>query len=34
VDAEKRAGAQVVDDRTIRFHGKDILEVWTLYRSR
>jgi len=34
VDAEKRAGAQVVDDRTIRFLGKDILEVWTLYRSR
>src|SRR6478752_9578520 len=34
VDAEKRAGAQVVDDRTIRFQGKDILEVWTLYRSR
>jgi D-amino peptidase len=34
VDAEKRAGAQVLDDRTIRFRGKDILEVWTLYRSR
>ena len=34
VDAEKRAGAQVVDDRTIRFQGKDILEVWTSYRSR
>ena len=34
VDAEKRAGAEVMDDRTIRFHGKDILEAWTLYRSR
>jgi len=34
VDAEKRAGAQVLDDRTIRFHGKNILEAWTLYRSR
>jgi D-amino peptidase len=34
VDAEKRAGTQVLDDRTIRFLGKDILEAWTLYRSR
>jgi D-amino peptidase len=34
VDAETRAGAQVLDDRTIRFRGKDILEAWTLYRSR
>jgi D-amino peptidase len=34
VDAEQRAGAQVLDDRTIRFRGKDILEAWTLYRSR
>jgi D-amino peptidase len=34
VDAEKRAGAQVLDDRTIAFRGKDILEAWTLYRSR
>ena len=33
-DAEQRAGAQVLDDRTIRFRGKDILEAWTLYRSR
>ena len=34
VDAEKRAGAEVLDDRTIRFRGKDILEAWSLYRSR
>ena len=34
VDAEKRAGAEVLDDRTIAFRGKDILEAWTLYRSR
>ena len=32
--AELRAGAEVLDDRTIRFRGKDILEAWTLYRSR
>lgn len=36
VGAELRAGAQIqiLDDRTIRFQGKDILEVWTLYRAR
>ena len=34
VDAEARAGAEVLDDRTIRFRGKDILEAWRLYRSR
>lgn len=34
VGAELRAGAQVLDDRTIRFQGKDILDVWTIYRSR
>ena len=33
-DAEMRAGAEVLDDRTIRFRGKDILEAWRLYRSR
>jgi len=32
VGAEARAGAEVLDDRTIRFHGKDVLEVWRLYR--
>ena len=34
VGAELRAGAEVLDNRTIRFRGKDILEAWTLYRSR
>ena len=34
VDAELRMGSQVLDDRTIRFRGKDILDVWTLYRAR
>ncbi len=34
LDAEARAGAEVLDDRTIRFRGKDILEAWRLYRSR
>ncbi|MCC6391228.1 MAG: M55 family metallopeptidase [Bryobacterales bacterium] len=34
VGAELRAGAEVLDDRTIRFKGKDILDAWTLYRAR
>jgi D-amino peptidase len=34
VDAELRMGAEVLDDRTIRFKGQDILEAWRLYRSR
>ncbi|MBK5293725.1 MAG: M55 family metallopeptidase [Acidobacteriia bacterium] len=34
IDSESRTGAEVVDDRTIRFKGKDILEAWRLYRSR
>ncbi len=34
LDAESRSGAEVLDDRTIRFRGKDILEVWRLYRTR
>jgi len=32
VGVEARAGAELLDDRTIRFRGKDILEVWRLYR--
>src|ERR1044071_4762329 len=32
LDAESRAGAEGLDDRTIRFRGKDVLEVWRLYR--
>jgi D-amino peptidase len=34
IDAGLRQGAEVLDDRTIRFRGKDILEAWSLYRSR
>lgn len=34
LDAPYRAGAEVVDDRTIRFKGQNILDVWRLYRSR
>lgn len=34
LDAESRTGAEVLDDRTIRFKGKDVLEAWRLYRSR
>ena len=34
VDAENRAGFQVLDDRTVRIRGKDILEAWTLYHAR
>jgi D-amino peptidase len=33
-DAALRTGAEVLDDRTIRFRAKDILEAWRLYRSR
>src|ERR1051325_4645395 len=34
LDADQRAGAEVLDDRTIRFKARDILGVWQLYRSR
>lgn len=34
VDSESRAGAEVLDDRTIRFHAPNILEAWRLYRAR
>jgi D-amino peptidase len=34
VDSEARTGAEVVDDRTIRFRGKDVLEAWRIYRTR
>ncbi len=27
-------GREVVDDRTIRIHGKDLVEAWTRYRDR
>jgi len=32
--AGSEAGTEVVDDRTIRFHGKDFVEAWTRYRGR
>lgn len=31
-DAESRPNAEVLDDRTIRYRGKDILEAWRAYR--
>ena len=34
IDSELRTAAEVVDDRTIRFRGKDVLEVWQRYRTR
>jgi len=34
IGSELRTAAEVVDDRTIRFRGKDVLEVWQRYRSR
>lgn len=34
LDAEARAGVEVVDSQTIRFKGKDLLEAWQRYRSR
>lgn len=33
-DAGLRTGATVIDDRTIRYTGADMLEAWRLYRSR
>jgi D-amino peptidase len=30
-DTALRPGAEVVDDRTVRYHGKDFLEAWTRY---
>jgi len=33
-DAALRPGVQVVDDRTIRYWGKDFLEAWTRYSVR
>lgn len=34
LDSESRPGAEVLDDRTIQFKGKDIVEAWRLYRTR
>ena len=34
IGSELRTASEVVDDRTIRFRGKDVLEVWLRYRTR
>ncbi len=34
IDAGLATGAEVVDDRTIRYRGKDFLEAWTRSRAR
>jgi D-amino peptidase len=34
IDAGFRTGAEVLDDRTIRFRADNVLEAWRLYRSR
>jgi len=34
IGSELRTASEVVDDRTIRFRGKDVLEVWQRYRTR
>ncbi|MCC6536403.1 MAG: M55 family metallopeptidase [Bryobacterales bacterium] len=34
IGSELRTWAEVLDDRTIRFRGKDVLEVWQRYRVR
>ncbi len=33
-DAARRPGAEVLDDRTIRYQGKDFMEAWTRYSVR
>ncbi len=33
IDAGRSPGSEVVDDRTIRFHGKDFLEAWIRSRA-
>jgi len=34
IDAALAPGAEVVDDRTIRYHGKDFFEAWVRYNTR
>ncbi len=34
IDAGRAVGAEIVDDRTIRYRGKDFMEAWTRYRGR
>ena len=33
-DSELRTGAKAIDSQTIRYKGKDVLEVWQRYRSK
>jgi len=33
-DTELRTGAEVIDSQTVRYKGKDVLEVWQRYRSK
>ena len=33
-DTELRTGAEVIDSQTVRYRGKDVLEVWQRYRSK
>lgn len=34
ISAGSHPGSEVVDDRTIRIHGKDLVEAWTRYQAR
>jgi D-amino peptidase len=34
IDAGAEPGRELVDDRTIRIHGKDPVEAWTRYEGR
>lgn len=34
IDAGRAPGAEVVDDRTVRYRGKDFFEAWTRYNLR
>ena len=34
IAAGSEPGREVVDDRTIRIHGKDLAEAWTRYEGR
>ncbi len=34
IGAGAQAGREVVDDRTVRIHGKDLVEAWTRYEGR
>ena len=34
ISAGSQPGSELVDDRTIRIHGKDLVEAWTRYQGR